>query len=186
MIGKNIKSEEIKMDGRTYLRSLLEYNTWANAELYAKVKELPPEEVTKKRKTLLQSIHVSLNHLLSVDLMWHAHMEKRPHGISELRAVQHEDMDALWEARQAMDKTLLEYLDGLSDAELEEVVDYELIGGNTGSLSRAMCLTHLVTHGSYHRGWIADMFGQAESPPPIIDIPVYERAIKANNLNPLP
>ena len=174
------------MDGRTYLRSLLEYNTWANAELYAKVKELPPEEVTKKRKTLLQSIHVSLNHLLSVDLMWHAHMEKRSHGISELRAVQHEDMGALWEARQAMDKTLLEYLDGLSDAELEEVVDYELIGGNTGSLSRAMCLTHLVTHGSYHRGWIADMFGQADSPPPIIDIPVYERAIKANNLNPLP
>ena len=159
------------MDARPYLRSLLEYNTWANAELYAKVRELPPEEVTKKRKTLLQSIHVSMNHLLSVDLMWHAHMEKRPHGISELRAVQHEDMDSLWEARQAMDQTLLDYLDGLSDADLEEIVDYELIGGNTGSLSR---------------GWIADMFGQAESPPPIIDIPVYERAIKANNLNPLP
>ena len=111
------------MDARKYLRSLLEYNTWANAELYAKVRELPPEEVTKKRKTLLESIHVSMNHLLSVDMMWHAHMEKRPHGIS---------------------------------------------------------------HGSYHRGWIADMFGQAESPPPIIDIPVYERAVKANNLNPLP
>lgn len=174
------------MDARPYLRSLLEYNAWANAELYAKVRELPPEEVMKKRKTLLQSIHVSMNHLLSVDLMWHAHMEKRSHGISELRAVQHEDMDALWDARQAMDDTLLAYLDGLSDADLEEIVDYELIGGNTGSLSRAMCLTHLVTHGSYHRGWIADMFGQAESPPPIIDIPVYERAVKANNLNPLP
>ena len=44
------------MDARPYLRSLLEYNTWANAELYAKVRELPPEEVTKQRKTLLQSI----------------------------------------------------------------------------------------------------------------------------------
>jgi uncharacterized damage-inducible protein DinB len=174
------------MNGRTYLRSLLEYNAWANGELYAKVRELPPEEVTKERKTLLHSIHVSLNHLLSVDMMWLAHMEKRPHGITELRAVQHEDMDDLWAAREAMDKTLVDYLDGLSDEELEEVVDYELIGGNTGSLSRAMCLTHLATHGSYHRGWIADMFGQAGSPPPIIDIPVYERAIRANNLNPLP
>jgi len=186
MIRKNLILEEIDMDARPYLRSLLEYNAWANAELFAKVKELPPEEVTKERKTLLHSIHVSLNHLLSVDLMWHAHMEKRAHGINELRAVQHEDIDDLWQARQAMDKTLLDYFDGLSDADLEEVVDYELIGGNTGSLSRAMCLSHLVTHGSYHRGWVADMFGQAGAMPAIIDIPVYERAIKANNLNPMP
>jgi len=174
------------MDARTYLRSLLEYNSWANAELYAKVRELPPEEVTKERKTLLHSIHVSMNHLLSVDMMWHAHMEKRAHGIGELRAVQHESLDDLWQARQAMDKTLIDYLDGLSDADLEEVVDYELIGGNSGSLSRAMCLGHLVTHGSYHRGWIADMFGQAGSPPPIIDIPVYERALRENNLPAMP
>ena len=174
------------MDARPYLRSLLEYNSWAHAELYVKVRDLPPEEVTKQRKTLLQSIHVSLNHLLSVDMMWLAHMEKRPHGIVELRAVQHEDLNDLWQAREAMDKTLLDYFEGLGDADLEEVVDYELIGGNTGSLSRAMCLTHLVTHGSYHRGWIADMFGQAGSPPPIIDIPVYERAVKANDLSPLP
>ena len=174
------------MDARTYLRSLLEYNAWANAALYSKVRELPPEEVTKERKTLLHSIHVSLNHLLSVDMMWHAHMEKRPHGISELRAVHHEEMDDLWQAREEMDQVLLDYLDGLSDEDLEEVVNYELIGGNSGSLSRAMCLSHLVTHGSYHRGWIADMFGQAGSPPPIIDIPVYERALREKTLPAMP
>jgi uncharacterized damage-inducible protein DinB len=174
------------MDGRAYLRSLLEYNAWAHEELFDKVEELPPEEITKKRKTLLESIHRSLNHLLTVDLMWHAHMETRPHGITELRAIQHEDLGDLRAARRAMDKTLIDYLDGLSDAELDEVVDYELIGGNTGSMSRAMCLAHVVTHGSYHRGWIADMFGQADSMPAIIDIPVYERAVRENNLNPLP
>ena len=174
------------MDGRAYLRSLLEYNAWANEELFDKVDTLPPEEVTKKRETILESIHRSLNHLLTVDLMWHAHMEKRQHGISELRAIQHENLGELRTARKAMDQTLLDYLDGLSDQELDEVVDYELIGGNTGSMSRAMCLAHVVTHGSYHRGWIADMFGQAGSMPAIIDIPVYERAVRVNNLNPLP
>ena len=86
------------MRDKTFLRSLLEYNAWANAELYAGVFELPPEEVTKKRKTLLESIHLSLNHLLAVDRMWHAHMEKRPHGIGELRARLYEDMDELWAA----------------------------------------------------------------------------------------
>ena len=174
------------MDGRKYLRSLLEYNAWANEELFEKVDELPPEEVTKKRKTILESIHRSLNHLLTVDIMWLAHMERRAHGIEELRAIQHEDLGDLRKARQEMDANLLAYLDGLSDEDLEEIVDYELIGGNKGSLSRAMCLYHMVTHGSYHRGWIADMFGQAESMTAIIDIPVYERAIRENNLTPLP
>jgi uncharacterized damage-inducible protein DinB len=174
------------MKDKPYLRGLLEYNAWANAELYGRVRELPPEEVTRKRKTLLESIHLSLNHLLAVDRMWLAHMQRRDHGLTELRARLHDDLDDLWRARQAMDAALLDYLDGLDGDALEEIVDYTLIGGNTGSLSRAMCLTHLVMHGSYHRGWIADMFGQAGSPPPIIDIPVYERAIRAGNLTPLP
>ena len=42
---------------------------------------------------------------------------------------------------------------------MEEVVDYELLGGNRGSMSRVMCLTHLAMHGAYHRGWISDLFG---------------------------
>ncbi len=174
------------MKDKGYLRSLLEYNAWANSELYRKVRDLPPEEVTRKRKTALESIHLSLNHLLAVDRMWHAHMECRPHGIGELRARLYEDLDELEDARREMDSTLLQYLDSLDERALEEIVDYKLIGGNTGSLSRAMCFTHLVLHGSYHRGWIADMFGQAEHAPPIIDIPVYERAVRKYDLAPLP
>ncbi len=174
------------MKDKAYLRGLLEYNAWANAELYAMVRALPPAEVTKKRKTVLESIDLSLNHMLAVDTMWLANMQRRAHGIGELRARLHDDLDALWRARQAMDTTLLAYLDGLDAAALEEVVDYTLIGGNTGALSRAMCFTHLVMHGSYHRGWIADMFGQAEQPPPIIDLPVYERAVRERGLTPLP
>ena len=80
------------MKDKTYLRGLLEYNGWANAQLYGKVGELPPEEVTRKRKTLLESIHLSLNHLLAVDRMWLAHMQGNDHGITELRARLYEDL----------------------------------------------------------------------------------------------
>ena len=174
------------MNDKTYLRSLLDYNAWANAQLFDHVRQLPPEEVTKKRKTNLESILVSLNHLLAVDRIWHAHMQRHDHGIEQLRARLYDDLDMLWDARQAMDRTLVEYLDSLDESALEEVVDFTLIGGNTGSLSRAMCFTHLALHGAYHRGWIADMFGQADARPPIIDIPVFERAIRAGGLAPLP
>ncbi|MEX2455574.1 MAG: DinB family protein [Rhodospirillaceae bacterium] len=98
----------------------------------------------------------------------------------------HDDLDALRAARQEQDRAVLDYLDTLGGGELEEVVEYELIGGNRGSLSRAVCLTHLVTHGSYHRGWIADMFGQAGAQPAVLDIPVYQRAVRAGGLPALP
>jgi uncharacterized damage-inducible protein DinB len=174
------------MRDKAYLRSLMEYNAWANAELYGKVRALPPDEVTKKRKTGLESIHLSLNHLLAVDRIWLAHMQQQPHGIEVLRARLYEDFDDLAAAHAEMGDTLLAYLDGLDGDALEQVVDYTLIGGNTGSLSRAMCFTHLAMHGSYHRGWIADMFGQAEAPPTQQDIPVYERALRAMDRPPMP
>ena len=174
------------MKDKAYLRSLLEFNAWANAELFAEVRQMPLEEVTKKRKTGLESIDISLNHLLVVDRIWHAHMQGRDHGIEDRRMRLYDDLDELWEARQQMDRTLLDYLDSLDEAALEEIVDYELIGGNTGSLSRAMCFTHLAIHGAYHRGWIADMFGQADRSPPIIDLPVYERVVRAEGLTSLP
>ncbi len=174
------------MNDKAYLRSLLEYNAWANTELFEAVRQMPPEEVTKKRKTGLESIHVSLNHLLVVDRIWHAHMQGRDHGFENRRVRLYEDLEELWEARREMDRTLVDYLGSLDEAALEEIIDYELIGGNTGSLSRAMCFTHLAIHGAYHRGWIADMFGQADCPPPIIDLPVYERVIRAEGLTSLP
>lgn len=181
--GSNKGSE---MRDKRYLRALFDYNTWANAETYRLVAEMPPEEVTKKRKTPLESIFVSLNHLLNVDRIWLAHMQGRKHDIKALREVNCESLEELWQARQEMDRTLQEYVDSLDEEALEEVVDYELIGGNTGSLSRAMCLTHLVTHGSYHRGWISDMFGQAERQQPSTDIPVYERALRQSGGGKLP
>ena len=166
------------MKDKNYLRTLIEWNSWANDVTYEKVAELPPEEITMKRKTPLESIFVSLHHLLNVDDIWLRHMQGRGHDYTGLRVTRIADFDALRKARAKMDRTLEAYVDSLSEAELEEIVDYELIGGNKGSMSRAMCLTHLALHGSYHRGWISDMFGQAGAMQPTTDLPVFERALK--------
>ena len=174
------------MRDKTYLSTLIDYNTWANEVTYTDVSNLPPEEITKKRETPLQSIYVSLHHLLNVDNIWLGHMQGKGHSYQTLRDVEIEDFDALWAARKAMDKTLSEYVASLSTDDLAEIVNYELIGGNKGAMSRAMCLTHLVTHGSYHRGWISDMFGQAGATQPFADITIYERALREAGKPPMP
>ncbi len=174
------------MKDRNYLRTLIEWNSWANDVTYRMVSELPPEEITMKRKTPLESIFVSLHHLLNVDDIWLRHMRGEGHDYKGLRVTHIDDFDTLRAAREKMDRTLEAYVAALSEEDLEEIVDYELIGGNKGAMSRAMSLTHLALHGSYHRGWIADMFGQAGAMQPTTDLPVYERALRAEKGRQLP
>lgn len=174
------------MKDKAYLRGLLEYNAWANVDLFEKVADVPAYEVTKKREAALESISVNLHHLLVIDRIWLAHMEGRPHGYKDRRGEFYDTLDELWAERQKTDAQLLAYLEGLEPDALEEIVEYQLIGSTQGSLSRAMCFTHLVMHGSYHRGWITDMFCQAKAQQPIADLPVYERVVREQGLNPLP
>ena len=81
-------------------------------------------------------------------------------------------------AKKEMDVETRSYVSNLSEDELEEVVDYELIGGNKGSLPRYLIITHLAMHGAFHRGFIGDMFGQIPVLPGGQDIPVWERALR--------
>lgn len=174
------------MTNKRYIQTLIDYNAWANEVCYKAVFELPPEEITKERQSLLKSILASLNHLLVIDRVWLAHMTGKDHGYTELRAMITEDMDELWLLRQEMDRTLKDYLADLSHEQLEEKIDYTMIDGQKGTLSRAMMLSHLALHGNYHRGWVAGMFGQVPQPITATDLPVYERALRENGLPPMP
>ena len=40
-------------------------------------------------------------------------------------------------------------------------------------MTRAAILLHVVIHGSYHRGYIAEMFYEDSRKPPTTDLPVY-------------
>lgn len=174
------------MKNKAYLRGLLEYNAWANADLFEKVRALPLEEVTKIRVKSLGSILIQLHHMMVIDNIWLAHMEGREHGYKDRRGEPYGTLDEAREKREALDARLLAYLDGLDPNALEEMVEYRLIESSAGAMSRAMCFTHMVMHGSYHRGWVTDMFCQAGAQQPIPDLPVYERVIRVQGLNSLP
>lgn len=164
------------MHDKTYLLDLLDYNVWANEEYFKQIRDLPPDEVTKQRESLMNNILISVNHLLVIDKVWLAHMKGEKHPFEKLQTILHEDLDELFAAKRDMDREIRDYVAALSDDALEQIVDYELMGGNTGSLPRYMIITHLAIHGAFHRGFIGDMFGQVPLMPAGQDIPVWERA----------
>ncbi len=164
------------MHDKDYLLSLLDYNVWANEEYFKQIRDLPVEEVTKRRESLMNSILISVNHLLMIDSVWLCHMKGEKHSFEKLQTVLHENFDDLWAAKKEMDREIRDYVSRLTEDDLEEVIEYELIGGNAGSLPRYLIITHLAIHGAFHRGFIGDMFGQIPVVPAGQDIPVWERS----------
>ena len=168
------------MHNQEYLINLLDYNSWANDEFFKVILQLSPHEINKQRKSFMNSIRNSLNHLLVIDKIWLANMKKETHTFDHLQTILFEDMDMLWDAKKKEDILIKNYTSNLSEHDLLELVDCELIGGNKVSMSRSMIITHLVMHGSYHRGIIAEMFGQIPLPPIAQDITIWEKFKKLN------
>lgn len=168
------------MHDKDYLLSLLDYGVWANEDIFKQIQGLSAEEITKKRPSQMTSILNSVNHLLVIDKVWMAHMKGEKHSYEHLQTILHENLDDLWADKDQMNQEIRDYVAGLSEDELNEVIEFELIGGNKGSLPRYMIITHLVMHGGFHRGFIGDMFGQLPDPIRAAgqDIPVWDRALR--------
>lgn len=64
-----------------------------------------------------------------------------------------------------------------SETAHDEVVHVRLADGGVGAgaMTRGDMLLHVINHKTWHRGYGADMFYQASSRPPAIDLPVFLR-----------
>ena len=164
------------MNNKEYLLNLLNYNSWANDEFFKVIIKLSSEEINKQRKSFMNSIRNSLNHLLVIDKVWLSNMKKEKHTFDNLQTILYENMEQLWKEKKTEEQLIKSYVENLSDKEFEEIVECELIGGNKVLISRSMIITHLVMHGGYHRGIIAEMFGQIPLPPIAQDITTWEKS----------
>lgn len=161
---------------KNYFLSLLDYNSWANNEFFKVIAELPEAEVNKQRQSFMNSIRNSLNHLLVIDKIWLANMKKEKHVFTNLQTILFENMNDLWEEKKITENEIRGYVTTLNEDEMEEIIEFELIGGNKSSLPRFMIITHLITHGGYHRGIIAEMCSKIPLPPIAQDITVWQKS----------
>lgn len=156
-------------------RMLTRYNAWANKLIFDAVAALPPGEATKERQSLFKNMVHTLNHNYVIDLIWQAHLEGRDHGFEARNTKTYPPLDELWRAQQIVDDWYIAWSDALTDAALGEAVNFTLIGGNPGVMTRGEILLHVVNHTAYHRGFVGDMFFQVPARAPTTDLPVYLR-----------
>ena len=160
------------VDTRT-ARMLARYKAWADEVFFDGVAALPAGEAEKERKTLFKTIIGTLNHSYVVDLIWQAHLERREHGLKARNIVLYPELPALRAAQKKMNDWFIDWAAAQSAASLDDEVPFSFVNGTPASMRRGEMFLHAVTHGSYHRGWVAEMFFEAGARPPQPDLSVF-------------
>lgn len=130
------------------LKSLFEYERWANDELMT-LGEMAQSTLTA---TDLQLFIRILNHTFVVDRIFAGHLVGEPHGYAATNTDETPDLLALKTKARVSDDWYVHYVDGLAPAALAEVLSFRFTDGEAGRMSRGEMLHHLIAHGAYHRG----------------------------------
>jgi len=160
---------------RNDARTLTRYNAWANELLFAAVAALPEGEAVKPRRSVFRNMVHTLNHNFVIDRIFQAHLEGRGHGYTARNTPDHPPLAELWRAQEELDRWYVDWSDRISEAALQEKVNFTFVGGGEGMMSRGDILQHLVNHTSYHRGFVAQMIYDVPARPPTTDLTVFLR-----------
>jgi uncharacterized damage-inducible protein DinB len=157
------------------IRMLVRYKAWANELIFSAVGHLPHEEAIRQRKTRYRNIVHTLNHVYVIDSVFKAHLLGRAHGYAARNTPDHPPLAELRQAVRALDAWYVEFSSAASAEELDRSIPFGFIGGGDGVMTVREMILHVVNHGTYHRGLVADMMYQAGVTPPATDLPVFLR-----------
>src|SRR5580693_7590297 len=103
------------------------YNTWANRRLYDAAAQLSDADYRADRGAFFKSMHGTLNHLLTADWVWMHRFTGQGPSPERLDMIHHEQLADLGRAREAEDKRIVDYVDGLSEAQLGGTIRYRRV-----------------------------------------------------------
>ena len=137
------------------------YNHWMNEKVYAVCAGIDDGERKRDRGAFFQSIHGTLNHLLSGDRIWLGRFTGRPYPIAPMGVDLYDDFDALRAARSAMDRDILDWTTGLTEAWLREPFSWTSgVDGQTRTRPGWLLASHLFNHQTHHRGQLTTLLCQ--------------------------
>ena len=157
----------------TTARLLTRYKAWADALFWATVAQLPAADRLAPQPILFGSLMRTLHHAYAMDRVWPAHLLGQPHGYTTRNPTDHPPFAELHDRQLEIDAWYVAYAESLDEQALAEVVRFAFIGGGDGAMSRNEILLHVVNHGTYHRGHVADMLYHHQVVPPTTDLPVF-------------
>ncbi|ELS3716968.1 DinB family protein [Vibrio fluvialis] len=130
------------------LGKAFQYKKWANSELLMLGEKQFPQ-LPESDATFFIRI---LNHTTVVDSLFISRILGEPEQYSADNTVETPTLNELRQTMDSNDSWLIQYVESATAQELQRVVHFTFVDGDSGQLSVEEILLHLLTHGSNHRG----------------------------------
>lgn len=143
------------------LKSLFAHKAWANTELFCALSLL-----TQVQSDHLRACLSTLNHVYIVDQIFRAHLLGEQNLFVATNSDEMPNRDVLAAAVAETDSWYQTYVDQADPETLAEIVSFTFTSGSPGRMSREEMLLHVITHGVYHRGSVAQILKSISISPP--------------------
>jgi len=155
-------------------RQLFDYNHWANNRALDAASQLSDEQFVKPLGSSFPSVRDTLVHICGAEWIWlERFLGNSPSAIPNDAAIQ--TVAALSEHWNPQADKLLAYVSGLTQADLDRVLEYKTLNFGMYKNPLWQSLQHLANHGTYHRGQVTTMLRQLGAKPILTDLMHFYR-----------
>jgi uncharacterized damage-inducible protein DinB len=156
------------------IRTLFDYNAWANHRSLEAAAALPAEQFTKPLGSSFSSVRDTLAHIGGAESVWYERFRGgSPAALPDLSSL--DTVEALRTHWSEQETKLLAFVAGLTQADLDRVMEYKTLKFGVYSNPLWQSMQHLVNHGTYHRGQIATLLRQLGATPLATDLMHFYR-----------
>lgn len=156
------------------IRTLYEYNAWANHRGLDAAAELTDEQFTKPLGSSFSSVRDTLAHIFGAEWVWLERFQGRsPSSLPD--ATQFPTLESLRERWSEHELRLLNFVKGLTPQDLARVMEYKTLKFGVYRNPLWQSMQHLVNHGTYHRGQVTTLLRQLGAQPLSSDLMHFYR-----------
>lgn len=162
------------------MRTLYDYNSWANHRELEAASKLTGEQFVQAMGSSFASVRDTLAHIYGAEWIWLERFQGRsPSSLPE--TTQFTDVASLRERWNELETRLLGFVRGLTQTDLERVMEYKTLKFGVYRNPLWQSMQHLVNHGSYHRGQVTTLLRQLGAQPILTDLMHFyrERSVAA-------
>ena len=158
------------------IRGLYGYNEWANERVLRAAARLGEENFSREQGASWGSIEANVAHLVAAQTIWLQRWQRETNVRPVVDEQKIAGMDRLQARFAESHAALRTFVEQLTEAELESVLDYRDSKGNPYSRPLWQLMAHVVNHGTQHRSETAMALTACEQSPGDIDYVYFELA----------
>ena len=156
------------------MRSLYDYNAWANHRSMDAASKLSAEQFVQPMGSSFGSVRDTLAHIYGAEWIWLERFQGRSPSSLPV-TIQFKDIASLRERWSEHEAHLLSFVRGLTQTDLNRVFEYKTLKFGVYRNPLWQSMQHLANHGSYHRGQVTTLLRQLGTQPILTDLMHFYR-----------